>query len=115
MDKTSITITGDGNVIGDHSQAGAVKLQTEIRAAPYDTAKLRALLMEAFSSEELRSVIFDSFRQVYEESPEAEPKPALIQRLVEFATRHNLLGKLLAILQSLNPQAFASFPDLLQR
>ena len=110
-----IHITGDGNVVGDHSRADIQKDEQEVTvsAAHYDTAKIRALMMEAFSSEEIRTVLFDSFRQVYENTPPSESKSTLIQRLIEYATRHDLLGNLLLILQNMNPQAFAKFPKLL--
>ena len=118
-DRPTITVTGDGNVIGDRShattQSAAANVDVQVTSDGYDTGQIRAMLMECFSSEELRTVLFDNFRPVYEDTPPAEAKQTLVQRLIEYATRHDLLGKLLLILQRINPDAFAMFPLVLTR
>jgi len=75
----------------------------------YNLAAIRELVVAAFSSEELSTLCFDYYREVYEQFTTGQSKPDRVLRLVEHADRRLLLNDLLAHIRASNPNQYANF------
>jgi hypothetical protein len=79
-------------------------------ATNYHLQNIRTLLTEGFSAAELRAFCFDTpeFRPVHHELAELSGKAALVGKLLEFATRRDLLDSLLAWAEQQNPAQYTN-------
>jgi hypothetical protein len=76
---------------------------------PSDTpglAKLRLLIDEAFSADDLDTFCFDHFPQVYNNFTAGQTKAARVRQLVEYANRQRLLDELISHAKQANPAVF---------
>jgi formylglycine-generating enzyme required for sulfatase activity len=71
-----------------------------------NTADLRKFLTEFFSDEELNTLCFDYFRDVYEEFATGMAKSEKVQRLIERCIRRETLPELLAALERERPEQY---------
>ncbi len=65
----------------------------------YDTAKLRQFIQEFFSSDELRTLLFDYFRPVHDNLTDGMTKNRYILLLLEYCHNHGKMPDLLAAIQ----------------
>jgi serine/threonine protein kinase len=77
----------------------------------YNIAKIRQLLLAAFTPEELRRFCYDhaTFRPVLDAFGLGQGFAAMVDRLVEYCDRHLLLDDLLASVKRHNPGRYARF------
>ncbi|GIK39293.1 MAG: hypothetical protein BroJett011_31260 [Chloroflexota bacterium] len=75
----------------------------------YDSGRIRILLTEGFSDEELRALAFDvpGFKPVYHQLAHNSGKAEIISRLLEHAERTRQLEQLLELAKSSNPAQYA--------
>jgi hypothetical protein len=96
----SIHITGDGNVVGDHSSSRVVKSGATDTAEPNqpNTALLRRRLRR-LDSVEIESLCLDHFPQVYDKFARGLQRGEMINLLLDHCRRHpedaNRLNELL--------------------
>lgn len=81
----------------------------------YNTAVIRELLITAFSDSELTTLCFDYFHVVYEDFSSGMSKGDKVQRLLEYAVRHNALPELLVRVEQENPTKYVEFASRLTR
>lgn len=81
----------------------------------YDTSTIRQLLGAAFDDEELKSLCFDHFREVYEAFSAGMSKNDMIQRLIEHCDRQGRFEELLHHVERLNPYQYEQFESRLYR
>ncbi|MCL4300756.1 MAG: hypothetical protein KJ077_33780 [Anaerolineae bacterium] len=81
----------------------------------YDSGKIRILLTESFSDEELRELAFDvpGFRPVYHQLAHNSGKAEIISRLLEYAERTRQLERLLELAKRSNPAQYARYESSL--
>ena len=79
----------------------------------YSTAAIRSLLMQAFSSEELRAFCTDYFQDVFAQFTDTQTKGAQVQLLVEHAIEHNCFDELLDRVRDAYPAKYAEFANRL--
>jgi hypothetical protein len=74
----------------------------------FNLENIRTLLTEGFTDEELRRLSYDepALRPVYEELVQGMGKGAVIQILIEYAERRELIETLLAAAKKLNPKRY---------
>ncbi|MCP4422580.1 MAG: toll/interleukin-1 receptor domain-containing protein, partial [Chloroflexi bacterium] len=65
----------------------------------YDTAKLRQFIQEYFSTDDLRTLLFDYFRPVHDDLSDGMAKSKQIALLLEYCHNHGKTADLLASLQ----------------
>jgi formylglycine-generating enzyme required for sulfatase activity len=70
------------------------------------TADIRKFLIEFFGDEELTTLSFDYFRDVYEEFAEGMSKREKVRRLIERCVRRETLPELLAALERERPEQY---------
>jgi hypothetical protein len=68
----------------------------------------------AFSDEELATLCFDHFRQVYEDFATGMSKGQKIQHLLDYCIRHEQVEALLAAVQKANPVQYRRYEDQLR-
>lgn len=68
-----------------------------------DTAKLRQFIQKHFSAEELRTLLLDYFRPVWEDLTATMPKQQQVQMLLEYCIRQGKFPDLLAAIQRERP------------
>lgn len=96
--------------VADKQAAGEVQLQ--VTSYPmtqgFHLKNIRALLTEGFTDDEIRRLCYDTreFRPVYEQLGQAMGKDSVIDRLIEYTERQELLEILLARVKELNPAKF---------
>lgn len=73
------------------------------------SSALRALLMAAFSDEELTTLCFDHFRTVYDDFTTGMSKGQKVQRLLEFCSRHQEVQTLLTLVEQANPTQYQRY------
>ncbi len=79
----------------------------------YNTAVIRKLLIEAFSSGDLEGFCYDYFHEVYEDFANQNKKKQ-VQLLIEYAERNESFEDLLAKIKVENPEKYAKFePQIL--
>lgn len=100
-------------VTTDSSQNRNDPLQLEIKKEPlrrssYNTKNIRAFLLEGFTDEALRHLCYDNppFRPVYEKFGSAMSKNQVIQELLDYAERRDLMETLLTITKEANPAKY---------
>jgi len=71
------------------------------------TADVRRFLVETYSDEELRTLCFDYFRDVYDDFTTGMSKTQMIRILIESCDRRDALGKLEAALRAERPNQYA--------
>jgi hypothetical protein len=81
----------------------------------YDLRVVRELLGAAFSDEEIVTLAFDCFRDVYEEIEGESSKPKKIRRLVDWCNSQIQMDKLLAEVKQRNPNQYARFASRLRQ
>ncbi len=69
-----------------------------------DSAKLRRLITQAFSEEDLKAFCYDYYRLVYEEFTSAMSKLSMIQILIEYCERRNVTEDLLQKMKEQRPE-----------
>jgi hypothetical protein len=79
--------------------------------ADYNLKKVRALLLEGFTGEELRRFCYDTpdFRLVYNELAANSGKAEIVDRLLEYAERKGLFDPLLAWVAESNPVRYRTY------
>ncbi len=70
------------------------------------TAHVRQFLFDAFSDQDLTTLCFDYFRQVYDDLSQGMTKGQKIQCLIEYCERREEMPRLLAALQQARPKQF---------
>ncbi|MBE7554799.1 MAG: hypothetical protein HS126_27420 [Anaerolineales bacterium] len=77
----------------------------------YDSGKIRILLTEGFSAEELHALAFDEpgFKPVFHQLASNSGKAEIISRLLEHAERTRQLEQLLELAKSSNPAQYARY------
>jgi len=73
---------------------------------PTNTADIRPYLTSAYSDEELNTLCFDFFRDVYDNFAVGMTKMAKIQLLLDYCQRRDLIPNLLAALEQNRPGQF---------
>jgi hypothetical protein len=75
----------------------------------YNLGKIRALLTEGFSDEDLRTLAFDvpGFKPVYHQLAHNTGKKEIVSRLLEYAERTHQLAQLLELAKAHNPAKYA--------
>jgi formylglycine-generating enzyme len=73
---------------------------------PPPTADLRRFLIAAFDDEELKTLCFDYFRDVYDDFTTGMAKTQMIRILIERCDRRDALGKLEAALRAERPDQY---------
>ena len=73
---------------------------------PPTTADLRRFLVDAFSDEELRTLCFDYFRDVYDAFSTGMTKTQMIQLVIERCVRRDALANLEAALRAERPEQY---------
>ncbi len=77
------------------------------------SADIRQFLIEAFSDEELSTLCFDYFRDVYDDFASGMTKGQKIQLLIERCERRGVLPNLLAAIQRARPEQYKErFPQV---
>jgi sulfatase modifying factor 1 len=77
------------------------------------TTDVRQFLTETFSDEELSTLCFDYFRDVYDDFASGMTKGQKIQILIERCERHGVLPNLLAAIQRARPEQYKGrFPQV---
>jgi len=113
----STAIVGNSNIVvtgnvqgGIHvTHGGAPPAQPSASQGEYDLRVVRELLSAAFSDEEIVTLAFDCFREVYEDIEGASGKTKKIIRLVEWCDNQVVMDKLLAEVKQRNPNQYARF------
>lgn len=77
----------------------------------YNLKNIRALLINGFTSAELRDLCFynPEFRFVYDHLDQHTPKIDIVDLLIEYAERRALMGALLRLVQELNPAKYEEY------
>lgn len=80
-------------------------------ARRYHLKKIRTLLIEGFTAEELRRFCYDTpiFRPVYDELAQSTGKAEIVDHLIEYADQKFLLEKLLALVKVRNPARYEKY------
>ena len=88
----------------------AAPLSQSVVAAEYQLKKIRHLLNDVFSIEELRDYCFEqtAFRPVHEALKDDDRKPAIIRRLLDHARQKGILPELLAWAKEANPARYTA-------
>jgi hypothetical protein len=73
-----------------------------------DTKTLRTKLTKLFSDEELRTLCFDSYPEVYEQFSSGMTKGMIAQLLIDYCSRRNMLDQLREVLNQERPGMFRS-------
>ena len=77
------------------------------------TAEIRRFLVEFFSDDELATLCFDYFRDVYDDFASSMTKGQKIQLLIERCERRGILSNLLAAIQGARPELYKErFPQI---
>lgn len=80
-----------------------------MRQPTYNSGKIRELLNDAFTPDELRQLCYDEFRPVYDKLAEKEGKANIIQSLIEHCERRLQMEQLLAAVKKRAPEQYAQF------
>ena len=75
----------------------------------YETVQIRQFLKDAFSDEDLTTLCFDHFRDVYESFSAGMTKTQKIQLLIEHCQRRGTMTDLIAVLAQTRPAQFQQF------
>jgi UDP-2,3-diacylglucosamine pyrophosphatase LpxH len=118
-----ITSVGDHNINVTGGVQGGITVQyggqpSAQPAAPqdeYDLGAVRELLSAAFSDEEIVTLAFDRFRQVYEDISGEMGKTKKIRLLVDWCNGQLVLDSLLAEVKRRNPNQYARYASRLKR
>ncbi len=114
----STAVVGNGNVVIKGSvQGGRPVMRGGARPVPppaksqgeYDLQAVRELLSAAFSDEEILTLAFDRFRDVYEDISGEMGKGKKIRLLVEWCDNKVVLDELLAEVKRRNPNQYARY------
>jgi ATP-dependent Clp protease ATP-binding subunit ClpB len=77
--------------------------------ATYNLAAIRELIKVALSFEELNTVIFDNFKELFDELPPDLLKSERVRLLVDHAQRQRKIGVLLEAIRRANPRVYAEY------
>lgn len=80
-----------------------------MRQPTYNSGKIRELLNDAFTPDELRQLCYDEFRPAYDKLAEKEGKSSIIQYLIEYCERKLQMEQLLAAVKKKAPEQYAQF------
>ena len=82
--------------------------EKQSNAQKFNLKKIRTLLIEGFADAELRRLCYDEpdFREVYEQLSEGMGKDQVIDKLIEYADRRDLIERLLALTKEQNPERY---------
>jgi len=103
------TASGGGAAATGGSTAVAGNRNVVVTGGEYDLQTVRELLSASFSDEELVTLAFDCFREVYEEIEGESSKPKKIRRLVDWCNSQIQMDKLLTEVKQRNPNQYARF------
>jgi hypothetical protein len=80
-------------------------------AQQYSLGKIRQLLIEGFSDQELRDLVFDmrEFKPIYNNLAENTSKTQIARQLADYADRHELIDILLDQAKTRNPAKYEEF------
>ena len=85
----------------------------QVRNRQPSTADIRQFLAESFNDEELSTLCFDYFRDVYDDFASGMTKGQKIQLLIERCDRRGVLPNLLAAIQRARPDQYKErFPQV---
>lgn len=76
-----------------------------------DSARLRAILTDTFSDEDLTHFCYDHFRRVYEQFASGMTRTSKVHHLIEHCERRGEVPKLLDLLRQERPAALSSSPQ----
>lgn len=77
----------------------------------YSTAKIRRLIIEALTDEDLEFLCMDYFPRVFEQFSSGMSKTQKTQCLLEYCLRHNQFPHLFELIKSINCNKFAEYED----
>ena len=80
---------------------------------PYNIKAIRELTNEALTLEELKDLVFDDFRQVYEQFTEGQTKSQQIRILISYAEKRREIDKLLEGIKNINPKVYEEYESQL--
>jgi nucleoside phosphorylase len=109
VDRSSTFIGRD-----DHSGNVGHTLPSQSNSSTYNLAALRELLNAAFSDEELMTMCFDRFAEVYNNFSLGMSKGQKIQQLLDYCLRREQLPMLLTEVEKRNPVQFKRYSGRLQ-
>ncbi|MCB0194690.1 MAG: hypothetical protein KDJ65_22250 [Anaerolineae bacterium] len=72
----------------------------------FNLKNIRTLLREGFTDGELRRLCYDDFRPVYDQLSREMGKGQVIDRLIEYTERKDLIERLLSVTKELNPKKY---------
>lgn len=72
----------------------------------YNTAEIREFLTRYFNGEELETLCFDYFRDVYDNLTGGMTKGQMVQLLLEYCERRGAMSHLLAALEKVRPEVY---------
>jgi len=81
----------------------------------YDVRIIRELLSDAFSDEEIITLVFDRFRDVYEDISGGMSKTDKVRRLIDWCEHNVEIVTLLAEVQRRNPAQYARYVARLEK
>ncbi|MEJ2733369.1 MAG: CHAT domain-containing protein [Anaerolineae bacterium] len=83
----------------------------------YDIAKIRQLLLAAFTAEDLRRFCYyrPTFRPIVDELSPSHGLAAMVDKVIAYCETHLLLDELLAGVREVNPRQYARFEPQLRR
>jgi hypothetical protein len=79
----------------------------------YDRAKIRKLLTESLTDENLDFLCMDYFPRVFEQFSSGMSKTQKTQRLIEYCLRHIQFPHLFELVKDINPDKFTEYEDVL--
>jgi hypothetical protein len=94
---------------GQGLSPSAVKLAEQ--KLSYNNAKIRRLLTEAFTDEDLNDFCMDYFPRVFEQLSTGMSKSQKIQRLMEYCARRNQFSHLLALVKDSNANKYTEYEN----
>ena len=109
-DAGNVTVSGHGKYVGRDDNSINVNLGGR-SAGPtaYNSAALRELLNAAFSDEELTTLCFDHFAEVFNNFSIGMSKGQKIQQLLDYCLRREQIPALVSEVQARNPAQFARY------
>jgi hypothetical protein len=83
--------------------------RSTVQVTDYNLRVIREFLTAAFDDEELTTLCFDHFRNVYEEFSAGMSKRQKIQRMIAYCERHLEWERLLTVASQWNPAQYSRF------
>jgi hypothetical protein len=97
-----------------HTPATPAAAARDVRPTTWNRSVVRQLLTDAFSDEELTTLCFDRFHQVYEDFASGMSKSDKVLRLLDYCIRREQVEVLLVAVQQANPAQYRRFEGQLR-